>query len=364
MIPQLHVLERQCTHTPGALIKLVLIDPDDLVSQPDWHLVPTVDELDFIPGKGAYEFGMKRLNGRLSDNTNTGSDGGDFFEYTLDARVRKVTPEMEYLRAKLRNRRIHVVGTYYDGTERLVTNMRLTAKGDSGEKPSGFNGYTITGTAQLEKPAPYIGVSPDITPGTGGPPPGASDSAGEMVMESFSTSDATDTFSLPSNVLLTAIFIKSNADQSPYIGLTAGGDELGGPQDILANQGYTFAQSLRSTAITTIHFTGLAGANQIEVWYAQLGEGDVVIIDIATTDAEYEYELPSGILLAAVWVRGSLAQTVSIGLTSEGDELGGPQDLLALEGHTFAQTLRTETTTSIFISGLTGSNSIEIWYYV
>lgn len=333
------------------------------MSQPDWHLVPNVDSLDFIPGKAGYEFGMDRLKGRLSDNTNTGNDGGDFFEYSLEAKVRTVTIEMELLRAKLRNRRIHVHATYYNGSERLVPNMRLTARGDSADRPAGTNGYTISGVGQLDKPAPFIGETPNVTPG-GGAPTGSSFSMGEMVKDVLATSDASDIFGLPSNVLLTAIFITSNTDQTVSIGLTADGDELGGPQEILAGEGYTFAQSFRSVEITSLHFSGLQGSNTIEVWYAQLGEGDVVIIEIATTDADYEYIIPSGVLLAAVWVRGSLAQTVSVGLTATGDELGGPQDLIALESHTFSQTLRTEAATTIYISGLTGSNNIEIWYYL
>ena len=350
---------------PGSLIKLVIIDPADLASQPDWHLIPSVDSLDFLPGKGAYLFETKRVNSRLSDNTNTSNEAGDYFEYQLEARVRTVSIEMELLRAKLRNRRVHVIGTYYNGSERLVTNMRLTAKGDSGEKPGTYNGYTISGTSQLAFPAPFIGETPSLSPGSGGGgAPGSSSSMGEMVMDTLATSDASETFSLPSNVLLTAIFIKSNADQSLSIGLTSGGEELGGPQDIAAGEGFTFAQSFRSTAVTTIHFSGLSGSNQIEIWYAQMGPGDVVIIDISTNSAEYEYELPSGILLGAVWVKGSAAQTVRVGLTSGGEELGGPQDLAALESYTFAQTLRTDAATSIFINGLTGSNSIEIWYYV
>lgn len=306
---------------------------------------------------------MKQLNGQLSDNTNTGSDAGDMFEYTLNARLRNVSPEMEFLRAKLRNRRIHVHCTYYDDTERVVPNMRVTAKGDSADKPSGFNGYSITGLGQLEKPAPYIGITPSVDPGSG-LPMGSSISIGEMVMDTFSTAAGSATFNLPSNVLLTAIFIKSNADQTPTIGLTASGDELGGPVDMLADEGYTFAQSIRTSAPTTIYFDGLAGSNSIEVWYAKLGEGDVVIVDIATTDAEYEFILPSGILLGAVWIKGSMFQTVSIGLTSGGDELGGPVDLTALDSNTFSQSLRTDAATSIFISGLTGSNTIQIWYYV
>lgn len=363
MVPELHVLEKACARIPGALKRLVLVDPDDLASQPDWHLVPNVDDLDFSPGKAGYEFEADILRSSLKDNHDTSSDAGDFFEYTLEASARHIRGDVELLRAKLRNRRIHVVATYYDGEQRLLPFVRLAISSDTAARPSGRNGYSIRGISRYSHPAPFldgtfnvIGGDVDLLP--------ESALQGEMTMDSMATSAASDTFDLPANVLLTAIFVKSNSGQTVSVGLTPGGDELGGPQDLLANEGHTFAQSFRSTEVTTLHFSGMAGSNAIEVWYAQLGAGDVVVIAIETTDAEYEYEVPGSVLLAAVWVRGTLAQTVSVGLTSGGNELGGPQDLTANEPHTFAQSLRTGAATSVFISGLTGTNSIEIWYYL
>lgn len=305
---------------------------------------------------------MKQLSGRLSDKTPTTDEAGDYFEYLVDAKLRNISIDMELLRAKLRNRRFHVWVQYYDSSERVLPYMRLTASGDSADKPGAFQGYTLTGSLRLASPAPYIGATPAIEDGL--PPSGSSPDTGEMIKDVVTTSAASATFNLPAGALLTAVAVKSNADQTVSIGLTSGGEELGGPQDIPANEGYTFAQSVRAYADTTIHFSGLAGSNTIEIWYAMPGEGDVVIVSISTSDTEYEYDLPVGILLGAVCVRGSAAQTVSIGLTANGDELGGPQDLAANEGYTFAQTLRTYAITTIFISGLAGSNEIEIWYYL
>lgn len=323
---------------------------------------PNIDSLDFAAGKAAYSFGQKQLSGRVSDNTPTTEEAGDYFEYQLEAKLRNIHIDMETLRAKLRNRAFHVYVKYYDDSERVFPYMRLAAKGDSGEKPGTFQGYTLAGSLRSAFPAPFIGATPTINDGL--PPEGSGSDAGEVLKEVVTTSSASATFTLPAGALLAAVSIRSDQDQTVSVGLTFDGEELGGPQDILADQGHTFAQSFRAYTDTTLHFSGLAGSNSIEVWYVLPGAGDVVIISITTSDPDYEYSIPEGVLLGAVCVRGSAAQTVSVGLTSGGEELGGPQSLAANEGHTFAQTLRTYAATPIFISGLAGNNSIEIWYYL
>lgn len=324
--------------------------------------MPNIESLDFSAGKSAYSFGLKQLSGRVSDKTPTSEEAGDYFDYVVECKLRNIHIDMETLRAKLRNRAFHVYVKYYDDSERIFPYMRLAAQGDSGDKPGTFQGYTLTGSLRSAFPAPYIGATPTINDGL--PPAGSDSDAGEVLVDVVNTSAASATYTLPAGALLAAVSIRSDQDQTVSVGLTANGEELGGPQDILADEGYTFAQSFRAYSDTTLHFSGLSGSNSIEVWYVLPGEGDVIIISITTSDTEYEYSIPEGVLLGAVCVRGSAAQTVSVGLTSGGEELGGPQSLAANEGHTFAQTLRTYAATPIFISGLTGNNSIEIWYYL
>jgi hypothetical protein len=364
MFADLHAIIKSCNKPAAGLLSLAMVDPRDLLTQPDWLIKPTIEDLDFIPGKAAYAIEPDRLTARLVDKTDIKSRPGDTVEYYLSATVTGITPATEWIRAKLLNRRVHIIAVYQNGDQRFIPNMRLYADADSGDK-SNPQRYSFSGFVRLSKIAPFFGGTFNVIgSGSGMDPSGSNISDAEMIMDPLATSGATATFILPANVLLTAIYIKADTNQSPKVGLTLGGDELGGPQDMLAGDSLTFAQAYRSEAPTTLFFSGLAGTNQMEIWYAQLGDGDVIIIKIPTSLAEYEYVVPDGVLLAAVWVKGSDAQTVSVGLTSGGDELGGPQDLAALQAHTFAQTLRTDVATSIFISGLTGSNNLEVWYYV
>jgi len=266
MVPVLHVIERKCIRIPGSLKRLVLIDPDDLATQPDWHLVPNVEALDFKPGKGAYEFELNRLTGRLSDNTNTGNDAGDFFEYTLEAKVRKVSIEFEYLRAKLRNRRLHVIGTYYDGTQRLVPNMRLTARGDSADKPSGTNGYIISGVGQLAFPAPYLDETPVVI---GGPynPPAPEDLGSGVQIVAITATGSSYTYSIPAGKWLVGWEVRSTAAQTPLLGTTPGGSELGESLPLLALETWVGQGNMLPTwSSMNIYFSGLAGTNSIQLW--------------------------------------------------------------------------------------------------
>ena len=368
MFADLHAIRKACLNPPPGLKAVAMIDPLDLESDPAWHIVPAISELTFKPGKAAYAFEADNLTARLSDNTDIASLSGDSIAYVFRASVRGISASVEWLRAKLMNRRIHLVVTYQDDTRRFLPYIRLKASGDSGDR-SAANGYAFEGLLKLSKPAPYFTGVLEVIGGSGGgggsiPPGSSSVSDAEVVRLPVSTSAATLTQSIPEGVLLIAIWVRSTADQSVSIGLTAGGDELGGPQDLAADEAFNFAQALRTTAATDIFLSGLDGSNSVEFWYCQIGDGDIIKVVISTSEDAYEYAVPSGVLLTAVFVKGDTAQTVSIGLNPDGDELGGPQDLLGGEGHTFAQTLRTESTTSIHVSGLTGLNTIEIWYAI
>jgi hypothetical protein len=266
MFPELHAVERICTRTPGSLKRLVLIDPDDLASKPDWHLLPSIADLDFAPGKGAYAFEDDRLTGRLDDTTTTNTPAGDFFEYTLSARVRTVRAEMELLRAKLVNRRVHVVATYYNDEQRYVPYMRLSARADSADRPGGRNGYVFTGSARLHKPAPFLNAEIDVI---GGPfvPPEEGESLGVTLVELTAT-DPTYTYNVPAGKWLDGLEIRSTDAQTIKIGTTAGGEELSGmPVSLDALQTYILNGAILDTFGThTIHFTDLEGTNSIRIW--------------------------------------------------------------------------------------------------
>lgn len=266
MFPELHALERVCARTPGSLKRLVLIDPGDLSATPAWHIEPSIDDLEFSPGAGAYDFQLDRLTGRLDDNTVTTNAAGDFFEYNLSARVRTVRVEAEYLRAKLRNRRVHAVVTDYAGTQRYLPNIRLTARADTGGRPSDRNGYTISGSLRLHKPAPFLNASIDVI---GGPyvPPTPTSPVGGVLMVPITTTDSSYTYQVPAGYLLAFVYVRSDEAQTVSLGTTVSGAELGGPLPLDADQyGIMGAGLLRPASNTNIYLSGLAGTNSIEIW--------------------------------------------------------------------------------------------------
>lgn len=253
-------IERACSRTLAGLKSLVLIDPNDLVTQPRWNVVPTVAELAFKPGKSAHILKFSLHTARLSDDTDVDQAAGDFFTYRLEAFVRVIRIEIDFLRSLLRHRRIHVVATYKDGSQRFVPYMRLKAKGDSGIRPAGeLAGYSFTGVSTLQQPAPYVGGEIDM-PGTG---------TGSTV-HTVTTTDSTYTYEVPADALLLAIDVKGDTYQEVSIGLTAGGEQLGGPTPIEADESVTFDVTRRIHTPTTIHFSGLDGTNEIEIWYNEL----------------------------------------------------------------------------------------------
>lgn len=265
MLPQLHSIERSCSRVPGALTEIILIDPADLEEIPDYFLLPNVAALNFKPGKSGWAFQHDRLRGRLEDNTNTDQDAGDYIEYVLSCTVRNIRLDVEYLRMKLLNRRIHVVAKYGDGLQRFIPYMRLSAAGDSGERPTSRNQYTFRGLARLDKPAPLIDTELSGSIGGGAPTPSDPGSTVEPVV--ITTSASTYIYSVPAGKLLTAIWVRSDAGQTVQIGTSAGGDQLGGPATLSANEPALFGSNiLRPTTNTNIYFSGLAGNNTIEIW--------------------------------------------------------------------------------------------------
>lgn len=262
----LHSVERACLAVPGGLKKLVLVDPRDLATQPRWNIAQDAGELDFLPGKSAYTFENDRLSARLTGDTTVSQSGGDFLEYRLTANVRAIRSTVESLRAKLINRRIHVVATYRDNLQRFLPYMRLYAGDDSGTRFGDRQGYTFQGVTRLLSPGPGIGgnietaLPPVTDPGT--PDPGT----GATLIE-LSVTTSTYTYTIPAGKWLVGWELRSTSAQEASLGLSPSGYELGGPVQLLANQPWAGSGSNLATFIATpIYFSGLVGTNTIRIW--------------------------------------------------------------------------------------------------
>lgn len=94
-----------------------------------------------------------------------------------------------------------------------------------------------------------------------------------------------------------------------------------------------------------------------------MAAGVVIKVDIETSDASCEYMLPPGRLVSNIMVRSTSDQTISIGTTDGGTEISGlPVDMEANQLYmTGSNMLRTTEDTTIFFTGLSGSNTIKIW---
>lgn len=242
----------------------MLIDPADLWELPDYYNIPNVESLNFKEGKAPWAFEKDRFSGRLEGATGTDQDGGDVFDYTLTCTIRNIRLDVEYLRSKLINRRIHVVATYGDGLQRFLPYIRLVAVDDSGESRVSRNQYTFRGTLRLDRPAPLIDTT--LTPGIGGGvTPGDPESTVTPVV--ITTSASTYTYSVPAGKLLTAIWISGDAGQTVSVGTVALGSELAGPLPMTAGAPALLGSNLlRPTVTTNIYFSGLSGNNTIELW--------------------------------------------------------------------------------------------------
>lgn len=267
----LHAVERACRRKAGRLKEILLIDPNDLQTQPVWYLLPTIDDLDFKSGKAPFLFQSDHLTARLTDTTDVSTKHGDFFTYTLNATVRNQRLDIEYLRAKLMHRTVHVAATDHGGYQRFLPHMRLTAKADTGSRILDRNEYQFTGTCRLYKPAPAlnatltaIGGSSGGSTGGGTTPPGSSGGVAPVVI---TTSASSYTYTVPAGKLLVGISVKGTDNQTVWAGTSAGGFELGGPIDVLAGEWQTFGAAMRRfNSSTPIYLSGLTGTNTIEVW--------------------------------------------------------------------------------------------------
>lgn len=261
----LHAVTKACQKPAPGLKAIAIIEPTDLSAQPVWYLEPSIASLSFLPGKAAFSFDADRLTARLTDKTATNERHGDRFDYLLQAFVSGVRPEVEFLRAKIRNRRYHVVVTYQDDTMRFLPFMRLSADGDSGDRSS-KNGYSFTGTLRMHRPAPYLEATFDIIGGPYVPPtlPGA---GGSVTIVELTATDDTYTYNIASGAWLVGWEITGDENQSVSLGLTASGSELGGPVDMLSGQTWVGQGNMTPTNTSfNIYFSGLAGNNNIKLW--------------------------------------------------------------------------------------------------
>lgn len=260
----LHSVDQACL-IPGGLKTLNLVDPRDLATQPSWNVAQDAGSLDFLPGKAAYYIEQDLRSGRLTGDPDISNTAGDFYNYKLQASVRSIRATMESLRAKLHNRRVHVIGTYRDGLQRFVPYMRLAIADDSGARRGDKQGYTISGTTRLILPGPGVGgniatVPPPVSEGPEVTP-------GSAASVTISTSDPNYTFEIEAGQWLVAIMVRSTDAQTVQIGLSPGTDEIGGPVSLAALQGYAFdGNQVPSFDNTNIYFSGLEGTNTIKIW--------------------------------------------------------------------------------------------------
>lgn len=88
----------------------------------------------------------------------------------------------------------------------------------------------------------------------------------------------------------------------------------------------------------------------------------VTTVATTTTDDNYIYAVPAGKWLVGVYVKSDEAQTVALGLSAGEEDLGGTNSADADQPIIFqCNNLRPGASTNIYLSGLAGTNEIEIW---
>lgn len=260
----LHAIRKACNRPAPGLSALVAIDPKDLVAQPNYFLLPSISDIEFLPGKAAFAFGCDSFSARLTDKDIQNSASGDNIEYLLQGSRTGISPDIEWFRAKVRNRRIHFVATYQNGTSRFLPFMRLAFEGDSGNEQN-RNGYNFSASNRLITPAPFFGGSFSVVGGTPVVPPESG--GGDLTTVVITTDADTYTYAVPTGKLMVAIVVRSTDAQTVTVGTSPGGMEFGGPVDMPATVGYTFNATFRPFSTTNVYFAGLQGTNTIEIWY-------------------------------------------------------------------------------------------------
>lgn len=266
----IHGIAKICKRNEGSILQVALIDPSDLSVQPDWGILPNLASgaISFKPGKAAYLLSIDFKPAGLSDDTDTKQLNGDVINVSLSFRVRNIRVEVDFLRAKLLNRRVHILVTLRDGQKIFYPLMRMAWKAVSGESPGQYQGYNVTAVAQYASIPPQYQGTLSLVGGNPTPPP-APPSAPEVTTTTITSSSSNYTLSIPAGKLLVAVVVRSNAAQTVQLGTSPGGAELGGPVDLSANTPLTMETVLRPFVNTNIYLSGLSGTNTIEIW--QLG---------------------------------------------------------------------------------------------
>lgn len=264
----LHSVSRACV-VQGGLKDLTIVDPLDLTVQPTWN-VGTSPTLSFKAGASAFSLQQDLRSGRLRGEPDTNSIAGDFHTFRLDATLRSIRPTVESLRAKLTNRRVHVICTYQDGLLRLLPYMRLAIADDSGARRADKQGYSISGTCRLLLPGTGVGGNIEtVDPPTGGGGSGGGGTIGGSGAQSVTLNATTDSlvYNLAAGSWLIGWEMQGTAAQTVSVGLTAGGSELGGPVDLAASQPWAANGNMLPTFnATNIYFSGMTGLNTIRLW--------------------------------------------------------------------------------------------------
>ncbi len=251
----------------GGIKDLAIIDPDDIQSHGPQYLQPNISGITLKPGKVMYLFQQARLTGRFNYRTLNDSVAGDYITCELNAQVRGVALDRDWIVQKFMNRRIHAVVTYLNGTQRFVKNLRFTCAHDSGARRQDRVAYTFQATCRLPLPPPLIAAPltlPYVCTGSEGSGPC---DCTETTMIEINTSAASTSYDVPQGRLVTAIQVRSTSAQTVNVGTTNGGGEIAQDIPLSANQDMlTGNNALYADVLKPIYFTGLQGTNTIRIW--------------------------------------------------------------------------------------------------
>lgn len=229
---------------------MTLIVPSDVSALPEQFCVPNVGDVTLLSGKVAYRIEFDRNSCRHVERQSTNNRAGDTFDSTLSFTVKKLRVEVDWLRAKLANRRVHVIVEYADGNKRLLLNMRTVSESDSGDRIGAPNRYAFTLTSSATAPAPFIN-SELIPPGGGGivvppTPPG--------LTITTPINAPGGTVELPAGSLVHAVVLTpSLTDNTVQIGTTPGGDDLMSAETVPAGQHYVLNTAYYFPGVATIY---------------------------------------------------------------------------------------------------------------
>lgn len=250
MVCTLHDIERVCAIPPGGLASITLIVPQEVYSYPEQYCVPNVGDLVLYEGATGYTIHFRRDSARLVHKTITSDPAGDIFDYTLTFSVREIRLDVEWLLAKLANRRVHVIAEYRTGLQRLLLNMRTAADSDSGDRIGSGQQYAFSMNTRLSAPAPTLNSS--ITGGSGMVTP--PDPPGLTIAQTIIAPG--DTLDIPAEKLLHALVITPAASPNTIkIGITGGGDEIMTEETIAAGDNHVLNTAYYFSSAGTLYVT-------------------------------------------------------------------------------------------------------------